>query len=99
MGADHICPILEGIGAQVDWDYGLGTVHVTYKGKRIALSEEYKKVKRQCNAIKAVLRHEGCADMEAFYRLRGAGVIIGESPHHARLRCRLYQIYLERHLK
>jgi hypothetical protein len=52
-----------------------------------------------CDAIKAVLRHEGCADTEAFYRLRSAGVIIGESPHHARLRCRLYQIYLERHLK
>jgi DNA-binding SARP family transcriptional activator len=52
-----------------------------------------------CDAIKAVLRHEGCADAEAFYRLRSAGIIIGESPHHARLRCRLYQIYLEKHLK
>ncbi len=35
---------------------------------------------------------------ESFYRLRSAGVLSGETPSEARLRCRLYAMYLRRHL-
>jgi hypothetical protein len=32
------------------------------------------------------------------YALRRSGIAVGASPDSARLRCRLYQIYLTRHL-
>jgi hypothetical protein len=35
---------------------------------------------------------------ESFYRLRSAGVVVGDSAEEARFRCRLYQRYLERRL-
>lgn len=49
-------------------------------------------------AVRRVLRGAGCPNPEIFYRLRAAGVLAGESARDARLRCALYQIYLERHL-
>jgi hypothetical protein len=49
-------------------------------------------------AVRLVLRGGEVPSPETFYRLRGAGVIIGESAHNARLRCRLYGEYLSRHL-
>jgi len=35
---------------------------------------------------------------EAFFRLRSSGVLKGESPDQARLRCQIYQEFLTRHL-
>jgi class 3 adenylate cyclase len=49
-------------------------------------------------AVRAVLRGEPCPDSERFYRLRSAGVVVGESAREVRLRCKLYQVYLSRHL-
>jgi class 3 adenylate cyclase len=46
----------------------------------------------------AILRGEPCPDLARFYRLRSAGVIVGETTREARLRCRLYHDYLSRHL-
>jgi len=51
-----------------------------------------------CEAVRAVLRGEPCPTEDSFYRLQSAGVIVGTSAGDARLRCRLYQTYLERRL-
>jgi class 3 adenylate cyclase len=48
--------------------------------------------------MRGVLRGDGCATPEGFYRLRGGGLIRGETPRDARPRCQLYASYLERHL-
>ena len=49
-------------------------------------------------AMGSVLLGQGCPNAELFYRLRSAGVIVGDSARHARLRCELYRRYLLRHL-
>jgi hypothetical protein len=51
-----------------------------------------------CEALREVLRGRPCPTPESFYRLRSAGVIIGDFAREARLRCRLYASYLVRHL-
>jgi DNA-binding SARP family transcriptional activator len=51
-----------------------------------------------CSALHAVLEGEPCPSEESFYRLRSAGVLRGESPSEASLRCQLYRRYLEKHL-
>ena len=51
-----------------------------------------------CDAARAVLQGKPCPTVEAFYRLRSAGVMVGESAEDARPRCGLYQIYLKRQL-
>jgi class 3 adenylate cyclase len=49
-------------------------------------------------AVGEVLRGRPCASPESFFRLRSAGVIVGDTPREARPRCELYATYLERHL-
>ena len=49
-------------------------------------------------APRAALRGLPMPTPESFYRLRGAGVLVGDSPHTPKLRCRLYADYLTRHL-
>jgi AAA-like domain len=51
-----------------------------------------------CDSVRAVLRGEPCPTVDGFYRLRSAGILIGEDAQDARLRCALYQTYLEGHL-
>ena len=48
-------------------------------------------------AMRGVLRGGGCPNSDVFYRLRSAGVVVGDSAHNARLRCELYRLYLTRH--
>jgi hypothetical protein len=48
--------------------------------------------------MRSVLRGAPCPNSESFYRLRSAGVIVGESARDARIRCNLYALYLSRHL-
>jgi hypothetical protein len=50
------------------------------------------------DAMRVVLRGGAAPPPKSFYRLRAAGVLAGDVPRHARLRCLLYRIYLERHL-
>ncbi|HEV8482786.1 MAG TPA: serine/threonine-protein kinase [Blastocatellia bacterium] len=45
--------------------------------------------------VRGLLQGEPCASSESFYRLRSAGVVLGDSARDARLRCRLYATYLE----
>ncbi|HEY5909440.1 MAG TPA: AAA-like domain-containing protein [Verrucomicrobiae bacterium] len=49
-------------------------------------------------AMRHVLNSEPCPSAESFDRLRSAGLLIGHTPEEARSRCRLYAIYLRRHL-
>ncbi len=48
--------------------------------------------------LREVLRGNPCPTPEGFYRLRASGILSGEAPREARLRCRLYESYLKRHL-
>ena len=48
--------------------------------------------------VRAVLQGKPCPSPESFYRLRSAGLAIGESTRDIRPRCQLYATYLERHL-
>lgn len=48
--------------------------------------------------VRDVLRSKPCPTPESFYRLRSAGVMHGSSQNDVRPRCRLYALYLKRHL-
>jgi hypothetical protein len=49
-------------------------------------------------AAQEALRHSRCPTPESFYRLRSAGVLLGDSAAEVRPRCRLYLVYLENQL-
>ena len=49
-------------------------------------------------ALRTALTTGRCPTEESFYRLRSAGLLVGATPEDARLRCRLYESYLARHL-
>jgi DNA-binding SARP family transcriptional activator len=51
-----------------------------------------------CEAMRQVLAGGGCPDSAAFYRLRSAGLVIGDDAAHAQPRCRLYCRFLEERL-
>ena len=50
------------------------------------------------DALRLVLRGKS-ASLEAFFRLRAAGILVGESAAEARLRCTLYDTFLRKHLE
>lgn len=50
------------------------------------------------DVVRTVLAGNSCRDHDNFYRLRGLGVLIGESKDKVRLRCELYARYLKEHL-
>ncbi|MGO8673592.1 MAG: AAA-like domain-containing protein [Capsulimonadaceae bacterium] len=47
-------------------------------------------------AVREVLVGKPCPSFEAFYHLRSAGILVGESAGSASIRCQLYRSYLER---
>jgi nucleotide-binding universal stress UspA family protein len=51
-----------------------------------------------CDVVRKLLSGRPSSTMDAFYRLRSAGVVSGESAREMRPRCRLYATYLARHL-
>lgn len=51
-----------------------------------------------CDVVRGILAGQPCPSAESFYRLRSAGVLIGDSAREAKLRCRLYSTYLQQHL-
>jgi hypothetical protein len=51
-----------------------------------------------CEAVRRTLHGQPCPTPESFYRLRSAGVVVGDSAASANLRCSLYTAYLLRHL-
>jgi hypothetical protein len=48
--------------------------------------------------VRGVLQGRPCPTPESFYRLRSAGLAVGESTREVRPRCALYATYLEKHL-
>lgn len=50
------------------------------------------------DSVRHVLAGGPCKDADAFYRLRAAGVLLGQSSRSARMRCELHKIYLARRL-
>lgn len=48
--------------------------------------------------VRAVMDGKPCSVEGKFYRLRSAGVIAGDSPQSARIRCEIYNTYLSRHI-
>lgn len=51
-----------------------------------------------CEVVRGLLQGRPCSTPESFYRLRSAGLVLGDSARDARLRCQLYATYLEKHL-
>jgi len=51
-----------------------------------------------CDVVRKLLSSRPSSTMDAFYRLRSAGVVSGESAREIRPRCRLYATYLAQHL-
>jgi len=49
--------------------------------------------------MRGVVNNQPCPTSESFERLRSAGLVVGHIPQEARPRCRLYTMYLRRHLK
>lgn len=50
-------------------------------------------------AMRGIIAGDSCPSSENFARLRSAGLVVGHTPEDARPRCRLYSMYLRRHLK
>ncbi|HXD34593.1 MAG TPA: AAA-like domain-containing protein [Pyrinomonadaceae bacterium] len=51
-----------------------------------------------CDALREILRGRPCPTPDNFFRLRSAGIVAGDSPRAARLRCDLYRTYLQHQL-
>lgn len=77
---------------EADRDEGPFGDHLRRLLALLAQNEELAEVAR------GLLRGEPCPTPDSFYRLRSAGVMAGEWGRTMRLRCRLYALYLGRHL-
>jgi hypothetical protein len=64
--------------------------------RRIVASLEQDKELR--DIVRGILQQQPCPTQESFYRLRSAGVIVGDSARDARPRCQLYATYLAKRL-
>ena len=64
--------------------------------RRIAASLEQDKELR--DVVRGILQNKPCPTQESFYRLRSAGLIVGDSVRDVQLRCQLYATYLEKRL-
>jgi hypothetical protein len=49
--------------------------------------------------VRGILRGQPCSNASFFYRLRSAGLMIGDSPQQVRPRCEIYASYLRGHLQ
>jgi hypothetical protein len=83
---------LAALEEQATHDEGLFGDHL----RRILLS--LTREPEMAEAVRQLLDGPATLSVETFYRLRSAGIVIGESADEAHIRCRLYRIYLERHL-
>jgi hypothetical protein len=83
---------LEALEAQAGRDEGPFGDHL--RRLLISLSQDAS----LCDVARGVIEGQPCPTAESFYRLRSAGVVVGNSAREARLRCRLYATYLKQHL-
>lgn len=82
----------EELESTADRDEGIYGDHLRRILVLLARNEELLKV------VRSLLRGQSCPDDESFYRLRSAGIYIGDSRTNMRPRCGLYQSYLASHL-
>jgi DNA-binding winged helix-turn-helix (wHTH) protein len=82
----------DALEAQADHDEGPFGDHL--RRLLISLSQDA----ALCDVVRGVIEGQPVPTAESFYRLRSAGVVVGDSARGARPRCRLYANYLERHL-
>lgn len=87
--ADHRCDLSE-LAACADRDDGPYGEHL----RRIWTLPDADLLR----AIIAMLRGQPDLTTAEFYRLRTAGVLSGDAPRSARMRCQLYEIYLKKRL-
>jgi serine/threonine protein kinase len=83
---------LVALEAQADHDEGPFGDHL--RRMFFSLSQD----RELCDAVRGMLQGKPCPTPESFYRLRSAGLVLGDSARDARLRCQLYATYFERHL-
>jgi hypothetical protein len=83
---------LTDLEAEAERDEGLFSNHLRGMLNRIIDDEPLRE------AMRCVLNNQPCLDADGFYRLRNAGIIIGDSIANVRPRCRLYTRHLEKHL-
>lgn len=83
---------LAGLESHAHLDSGLFGDHL----RRILVS--LSKDPELTDVMRGAIRGSACPSVEGFYRLRAAGVVVGDSPGEARPRCELYRRYLEHHL-
>jgi hypothetical protein len=48
--------------------------------------------------VRDLLQGKPALAITNFYRLRSAGLLVGDSAQHAQLRCQLYAKFLKKHL-
>lgn len=61
--------------------------------RRLALS--IRQEAELVSAVRTVISGEGTLSPDLFFRLRSSGVLVGDNPSNAKLRCELYQRYLK----
>jgi len=83
---------LAALEAQADHDEGPFGDHL--RRLLVSLTQD----QALCEVVRGMLQGQPCPTPESFYRLRSAGLMLGDSARDARPRCQLYATYLERHL-
>ena len=83
---------LPALEQQADRDEGIYGDHLRRLMVSLAKDNEL------CSVMRGVLWGDPCPTPESFYRLRTAGLIMGETAAEARPRCELYALYFKRHL-
>src|SRR5215471_10734389 len=78
--------------AQADDDEGLFGDHLR------RLLDSLRRDAALCEVVRGLLQGQPCPTAGGFYRLRSAGVVVGNSAREAKLRCQLYANYLSRRL-
>ncbi len=90
LASGHVS--LDELIAQADHDEGIFGDHLRRILVLLAKDAELLEM------VRGIIRGQPCASLTSFYRLRSAGLLAGESPDEARLRCPIYAAYLKRHL-
>jgi hypothetical protein len=83
---------LAALEARADQDDGPFSDHL----RRLAVSLTQDRALSE--VARRALKGSSSVGTESFYRLRGAGLMAGESERDVRLRRQLYATYLEKHL-
>ncbi len=91
IAARGVC--LDALEAQADCDEGPFGDHL--RRLLISLSQDA----ALCDVMRGVIEGQPCPTAESFYRLRSAGVVVGDSARDAKPRCQLYSNYLKQHLQ